>query len=681
MNTITLLGCTTRPFGGYLKALGVFRLLSEQSDEPVQAFWQDDVLQLRTTLSDSDIAQFFLDRYSPTPIIAPWNGGSGFYEKDRKYGIDAIAGTKGDRFASYREAIEFARSLREVKDGKAAANQEDERRTAILIQCRNFLPDSAVEWLDAAVGIASDGSRSFAPVLGTGGNEGRLDYTNNFMERLTNLLIAPDKKTPVEHLLRNALFADATDALSVGAATGQYDPGRAGGANQGEGIEGGVATNPWDFILALEGAVAWASGLYRRQGISYGSFLCSPFTVRASRVGYGSSSDQDDARAEIWAPIWTRPCSYRELQVLLREARASVGGRPAETGLQFAEAACSLGVDRRIDLFVRYNLLKRRGDSYVALPAGTFKSGYRSEADLVRELEPALVRIDRAGLPPGCEGLRRNVNEAIYSMLLIGGPQQVRDVVSCLGKLIRRLAITGAGIRVGGLLNAQSWIAACDSNVKEVRLAAALASVFDPEAGSIRENLASDRKTYAWMGKDLPDRLISVLERRWLTAVAEESRNNPVGGACSLTPGDTTAFIEGDVNDELIEDLLFGFTCVNWKDFRSPAGDGAEVMPIYAVLKYLFLPSEIDVGGEKKRLRSDPRVISLLRAGRTEDAAQLAVQRLRIAGLRPVMTDYYGGVDAQRLAASLLIPIRGFGKLAASVLHEEEVTKENSYGF
>ena len=135
-------------------------------------------------------------------------------------------------------------------------------------------------------------------------------------------------------------------------------------------------------MLTLEGAVAWASGIYRRQGPSYRTILCSPFTVKATKTGYGSASEKDDARAEVWAPLWRGHIRYAELKTLLREGRATVDGRAATTALEFAEAVRSLGVDRGIDRFVRYSLLKRRGDSYVALPTGTFTAGYRSEADL-----------------------------------------------------------------------------------------------------------------------------------------------------------------------------------------------------------------------------------------------------------------------------------------------------------
>ena len=48
---------------------------------------------------------------------------------------------------------------------------------------------------------------AFPPVLGTGGNEGHLDYTNNFMSRIAALLIEPDSSLSAGDLLANALFA------------------------------------------------------------------------------------------------------------------------------------------------------------------------------------------------------------------------------------------------------------------------------------------------------------------------------------------------------------------------------------------------------------------------------------------------------------------------------------------
>ena len=94
-------------------------------------------------------------------------------------------------------------------------------------------------------------------------------------------------------------------------------------------------------------------------------------------------------------------------------------------------------------------------------------------------------------------------------------------------------------------------------------------------------------------------------------------------------------------------------------------------------MKHLFLPGKIEVHGESKRLRSDPRIVTLLgsgRAGGVKDAAELALHRLRVAGLRPIKVPYSGGSEqGRRIAAALLIPVIAGRTLSAPVLEKEEV--------
>lgn len=672
MPVIRFEGCTSTPFGSYFKALGVLRLVAEQADPEVRGWWESDTFCQESTLGVADVVEFFLERYGPTPIVAPWNGGSGFYPKDNKEGIEAIAATTAERFAEYRAIIEKCRNFAEVQEG--AGDHEDERRSAILRRCRNELSDRGVDWLDAAMGIAADGKRSFPPVLGTGGNEGRLDYTNNFMSRIAGLLIAPDRKTPVRDLLNAALFGGRATALQSGAA-GQYDPGRAGGANQGPGVAHETLTNPWDLILTLEGSVAWASGIYRRQGVASTAILASPFTVRPRSIGYGSASKQDEARAEVWTPLWNRPVGYPELRALLREGRASVQGRPATNALEFAEAASSLGVDRGIDRFVRYSLLKRRGDSYVALPTGTFPVRYRSSADLIREFSGVLDGL--RDLPKSVEDLRRGVEAAIYQALLSPSKNRVCELMAAFGRMLRRIATVSTVELPNRALNANVWLEACGfGDLAEVRVAGALASLWSRNIGTLATHLSRAGSSFAWKGTDLADRLTAVLDRRLQMAMAEELGRNPLGGACEADPGDATLFIEGSVDDALIEDLLFAFLTFDWREFKLWRRSPAEVLPVYAVLKMLFLGGEVKCGGESKRLPADRRILSLLSAGSIEPASKMAVHRLRVAGLRPLSVAYAGGVDARRLAASLLIPVRRGRLCAAGVLHKEELIEE-----
>ena len=102
---VILKGCTTEPMAGYLKALAVFRLVSEQVDRRARGWWAGNSFCLESKFDESALLRFFLDEYVPTPIVAPWNGGSGFVEGDRHVGIDAILASGLPRLAEYRRTI------------------------------------------------------------------------------------------------------------------------------------------------------------------------------------------------------------------------------------------------------------------------------------------------------------------------------------------------------------------------------------------------------------------------------------------------------------------------------------------------------------------------------------------------------------------------------------------------
>jgi CRISPR-associated protein Csx17 len=661
MSVIHLAGCRLEPLGSYLKGLSVLRLVSEQEDQAARGWWEQGCFHLETKLDEDGLVTFFLERYAPTPILSPWNRCSGFYPNDRKVGIEAIAGSTSERFAVYRQAIERARTIPGVGDEKS--EDEDERRRRIQLECRNRLPDGSVEWLDAAVGISAEDKRTFAPILGTGGNEGHLDYTNNLMEYLSKLLIALDGKIPVKALLRNALFGTATGGLEP-SAVGQYDPGRAGGANQGEGVKAEkIPSNPWNFVLTLEGAVAWAAGLHRRQGVAFRSFLCSPFTVRCTPVGYGSAAAKDKEEAEIWAPIWDRRATYAELKTLLREGRASVDGKPAQNGLEFAEAACMLGVDRGIDRFMRYNLLERRGKGYyIALPVGKFDVRDRSESDLVRELDGILDAADwqMRPAPAGFDNLRRQVDGAMYNVLLRGGDDALEELAASLGRLHRHILLTGKEIRLPANLS-RSWVSKLAGSA-EARIAAALAGTWDQNAPRMVEHLkaANGDGQFSWQGTNLAERMARTLERRSRLVEQNGLERNPLGSAYRAGVGDAIVFLEGSVDDERIEDLMFAFTLVNWRKAGSGEPKGREdvdVWPVFALLKHLFTAEQVETGEGKQYLKADMGVLAALIAGDVGQAVRAGVRRLQNAGIARAEMLEPAGFDGMRLAAALLIPV------------------------
>ena len=131
---------------------------------------------------------------------------------------------------------------------------------------------------------------------------------------------------------------------------GHLQPGL-GGYNATTGYEGENPLNPWDVVLALEGAVLWAGGVTRRLGSGAEKSAASfPFSFEMTRAGAGqlSAPDRNGAPGEVWCPLWSRPTGLKELKALFREGRLTLGRRPARTGLEAALAVQMLGQSRGI---------------------------------------------------------------------------------------------------------------------------------------------------------------------------------------------------------------------------------------------------------------------------------------------------------------------------------------------
>src|SRR5690554_4725509 len=246
MPQVELAGCTPEPLHSYLKALGVFRIVGEQLDPDAEGWWQGGVFHLRSRFGADELVEALFTQYTPTPIVAPWNGGSGFFPKDKQEALQAIEGSDEPRLALYRETIARARSILDRLGIREKPDKDEKPR--ILAECRAWFPDEAVAWLDAAYVLTSEDPRS-PPLLGTGGNDGRLEFSNNFMQRLLDALAlgeqaastrrgrSRDRHAFAQAWLKHSLFGDGDPPL-VSAAIGQYYPGGVGGPNATQGFEG-----------------------------------------------------------------------------------------------------------------------------------------------------------------------------------------------------------------------------------------------------------------------------------------------------------------------------------------------------------------------------------------------------------------------------------------------------------
>lgn len=226
--------------------------------------------------------------------------------------------------------------------------------------------------------LDGEGKARWPSLLGTGGADGRLDFTNNFMQRLAEVydLLSPEgTATPAaERWIVGVLWGTAISGCQSDKAVGQYLPGMAGEANSTNGPEGDSLLNPFDFILMMEGTPIFTANATRRLGTREQSRATAPFIVSAQGAGCASAADADEsARGEQWMPIWSLPMTLFEINHLFAEGRAQIGPRPAQEPLDLARAVARFGTSRGITAFQRYGYIERQGQSNLAVPLGRFR--------------------------------------------------------------------------------------------------------------------------------------------------------------------------------------------------------------------------------------------------------------------------------------------------------------------
>nr|8B2X_M Chain M, Type I-G CRISPR Cascade large subunit CSX17 [Thioalkalivibrio sulfidiphilus HL-EbGr7] len=714
INEIVLRGCAPTPLAAYLKALGVLRLVCEQVDATAKGWWQDECFMLRTRLDDNDLRRFFIEDYRPTPMLSPWNGGSGFYRKGNETAwstLEKIITTQAERWRPFRDTAEvMADALEHLKLTEKPAELD---KRALLARLRATLDDEFLPWLDAAV-LLTDDKPDYPPLLGTGGNDGRLDFTSNYMQRLLEMFdpVTGKAQGDVGNKLESALFARPVPGMTA-LAIGQFSPGAAGGPNSSTGFDSGAQVNIWDYVLMLEGALLFAATATRRLESADPSALSYPFTVRPSGGGSGAVAlgDERPARAEIWMPLWERPASLPELRVLLGEGRVTLNGRLPRDGLDFARAVAKLGTDRGVRAFQRYAFMMRSGKAYLATPLNRFHVHRNPKADLIDQLERGdwLRRFRRAArsthAPARLQGLAHRLDDALFDLVRVADPRRVQEVLKVLGEVQFYLALSPSlreQVRPVPRLDAH-WVEAARDDSHEFRVAAALAGLDDglpmgvhlAPIDPVKRNVwAPESRLAVWGQGNLSDNLAQVLQRRLLTASRTDLNDKPLSGRCPADEGAVAAFLAGDADERRIAELMAGLACARLParlPLRQRGASEASSLPmIYALLKPLFVPDaqlrEAAVLTPDGCLPLPPALPRLLRAGPAGvgRAVDLARRRRRASGLADAgwrLTPPYP--DGGRLLAALMIPveirvIKGFIKRLADHKSDEPATQDAS---
>lgn len=681
LHAIELAGCRVDVLAHYLKALGVFRLVSEQVDPGARAFWRDGTFVLVTRLHRDELIDFFATSYRPTPLVAPWNGGSGFYPKDNKEALTRIKQAAAERLQAYVETISAA----ERAVGAAKQSPKDDEKLGLVETARASWPAAVLPWLDAALSLSDDAIR-YPSLLGTGGNDGRLDFTNNFMQRLVELIdVKSGAATPGSPpLLQHALFGSPTDLLKSGLAIGQFLPGAAGGANSDAGFGGDSLINPWDFVFALEGAIAFQVTAVRRLDSSELPQAAAPFAVRSSGAGYASAAavDESNRRGEQWMPVWTSAATWPAFSLLLAEGRLLSGRARAGTSVDAALALARTSVARGVSAFQRFGLIERNGQANLAVPLGLWPVIPRPTVTLVSAIERWVDAFKRAadepGAPAGAARLARRLQGATLDVLSQPVEERVEALLLLLADAEDQILRSGrwaADKKLKPLppLKEHALAHANAALSDEWEIARALAALrwegrslrnyvlpLDERTNDRFETTASGLAVgpeHVWRGDDLIANLCAVGQRRLI----DWTRGDHPFDLPRYTVRRTTIarFVRGELDERRLGRLTRALMCVEWEGNATDSSDEAPE-PLHDLCRLAWSPPV--ERHENRQELPDRQMFKMLSRGRGDEAIKAALRRLAAWGFRPRLDASLHRVSitpaqSKRIAAALLMPM------------------------
>lgn len=701
MHIHTLDGCAPAPLAHYLKALGILRIVAEQADAQARGWWEGERFKLATALDEAALLVFIRDEYKPVPIFNPWGGRSGFYadgsEKAARKALSQIEQSNQPRLAPYRTAIASVRSvLVAVTFGKKPKDKDKKR---LVMTLRQQVRGPAASWLDAVVAVITDTDgeigTAYPPIFGTGGNEGSGSYTSAYMVAVCECVVEPRWN----HALTAALFRRAVPKCETDIAMGQFVP---------EGV-----SNPWDLMLAFEGACLLRSAVLAKSAGSRTRTLASPFAVRPATFGYASAARLDEyalkqgnelqGRGEQWFPLWNQPLLLPELMQVFAEGRSSQGKRVATDGWSMARAASSFGVRRGIAEFARYGYLQRNNlASHYAVPLGRFRV-----AETVSPQAQCLDDLDRwfdvlraeARRKEASSRLRQNaakLAEALFAV--VQAPSQPARWQATLLALadVESVMRTGSGFKAQPIPALRpEWASAADDGSPEFRLALAFAlqaAAFkrrdgkpedpirrhwlplDPQrpgrfatSGDIAHTRLERHVDVVLQGREGVADAIALLERRLIEAASTGQRGFPLQPAprAAAHPADLAAWLAGGVDTDRTLALARALMALHRGDWAEqivplsrPTSAPAWPDDAWLVLR-LAHTSQPWPGGQT--VHCDPAILRRLASGDAATAVTLALRRLRAAGLRCSVRAAVASPPVARLwAAALAFPIHPY---------------------
>jgi CRISPR-associated protein Csx17 len=382
----------------------------------------------------------------------------------------------------------------------------------------------------------------------------------------------------------------------------------------------------------------------------------------------------------------------------LERGLARIGQRIAKAPHELAIAARAAGVDAGVSEFVRFILRQTTSSQvYEAIPGERIKisSSYSIEAQLIEPLMQ--VWLDRLPFEPRdskqkgqFKGLRGPVEDAIIRiaerpddaerwqrlLLVLADVQEHIDHNKELRKRCRALPwLDPAWFR-------KAWPVPSS----EIQVACAIASIGAGTDVPVLCNIYGvelNKRTSAYSGEQRPQRvvwhngdvvrlLVDILERRLVDTDATAAL--PLTARSFCRADQVSAFLDGALDLDEIKRWIPPLALIDWSKWQPALYPVQHSQPytrydgsylLHSLFRPLFYPGALQIDGNElflAHLRPRPviarRLLNLIRQGEGEEAVQLAQSRYLAAGHAIVSPPCHLSTDYERIAASLLIPMR-----------------------
>jgi CRISPR-associated protein Csx17 len=687
MAEVVLGGVSPRSLGDLLKGYGVMAIIGE--DCPDALFWWDDAFHLA--------------------IERPCDDG-----KDSAKARQAIEDVVRGNLLAWGSKV--AEAFKPVRGDKKKGIERQDSKLKRRDNHDRFDPLTAAWARAISVPVADQDETEPHPLFPAHGQEGSGDYFSQIEKAVEAAGGAPLDVTW-------SLFAEGNPRLSKNLESGYLffpEPMKRYATGVANWVQDRAAISPWCFLLAVRGALLLRGSL-RRLRWGRRAYPAFPFVFEGSVVELGKG--KFFRNVEVHLPTWNadHPRTLAEFEVQMRQFQARLSGRGfAATAAEFRAAVVGRGAGAAFDTFHRFVLEGRRPGQRQpmrqGIARGTTRVGGKSEGSA--SLRLMLAPLAETGWfdqfsTDRLRAARARAEEAIHRAVDEPGLDAYRDILESLWDLNRALVVPGAlrrDIEDAGRkprplppLPARLWECALHDGLRSDpahRLGRAIGSILGVRAegaavGPLLEHMLPVRwngrawtlpeslesRSLRWAGLDPLGDFKELFWSRWLDSA--ELPSLPFAAARFASFDDIAALLRGDVSVRDVHRLAGLYALLDWQSSgieHAPASSaGVSVPPAYATLR-LWLDLGIDPPSNSPPPR-DGNVARLLSLGGTsevEQAAALALRRLRIDGL-PWSTDprptgkavarfraTIPGAEAVRMVLAVLVPISKDDTLALS---------------